>query len=543
MLRLCAARVVTQLLILALITAAVFLPGLATLPVTDRDEARFVQASRQMVASGDLIDIRFQDGARHKKPVGIYWMQALAMTAQGEGAAAPLWASRMPSFLAAIAAVVLVQVAGTALIGGARATLAALIFAGTLVLAGEARIAKTDAVLLALVLGAMAVMARLYMQRAIPVWQVYAFWACLGLAALVKGPVGPMVVGLAALALAVILRDRRWLAPLGNHWAIVLGLAILLPWVIAISLRSGGEFWHASVGADLLAKVAQGQEGKGAPPGTYLALVWLTFWPGSLLLALMLPAIWAARCDPAMRFLIAWAVPTWIVLELVPTKLIHYPLPVYPALALMVAQVWMGRTGPLSLQQRAVAIPFLALGPALLVGAIWLALTTGAVSATWPAAVALPWVALLAVAAWQMLARDLRHATPACLTLMAAITSAGVIATLARVPWLWPSDNVAALMQTAAVPGCATTGLVAVGYNEPSLIVRTSQVTALLPAGVAVDRLRAGCAVIAVEDRAASEFAVLATGLELQMRGRVDGFAIGAGRRVGLNVFSVGARP
>jgi 4-amino-4-deoxy-L-arabinose transferase-like glycosyltransferase len=37
----------------------------------------------------------------------------------------------------------------------------------------------------------------------------------------------------------------------------------------------------------------------------------------------------------AVRFLVAWVVPAWIILELLPTKLPHYPLPLYPALALL----------------------------------------------------------------------------------------------------------------------------------------------------------------------------------------------------------------
>ncbi|MDO5706758.1 MAG: hypothetical protein Q4G49_17030, partial [Paracoccus sp. (in: a-proteobacteria)] len=65
-----------RLLAVAVLAVLMLLPGLAALPVTDRDEARFVQSSRQMVASGDPIDIRFHDEARHKKPVGIYWAQS-----------------------------------------------------------------------------------------------------------------------------------------------------------------------------------------------------------------------------------------------------------------------------------------------------------------------------------------------------------------------------------------------------------------------------------------------------------------------------------
>jgi len=48
-------------------------------PPIDRDEARFAQATKQMVETGDYVDIRFQDEVRYKKPVGIYWMQAAAV--------------------------------------------------------------------------------------------------------------------------------------------------------------------------------------------------------------------------------------------------------------------------------------------------------------------------------------------------------------------------------------------------------------------------------------------------------------------------------
>lgn len=61
--------------LLLLVCLCLFLPGFADLPLTDRDEARFAQASRQMMDSGDYVNITFQEQARHKKPVGIYWLQ------------------------------------------------------------------------------------------------------------------------------------------------------------------------------------------------------------------------------------------------------------------------------------------------------------------------------------------------------------------------------------------------------------------------------------------------------------------------------------
>src|SRR2546421_12398389 len=67
------ARAAIVLIVAALLN---ILPGFFAIPPVDRDEARFAQATKQMVESGDYIDIRFQDDVRYKKPVGIYWLQA-----------------------------------------------------------------------------------------------------------------------------------------------------------------------------------------------------------------------------------------------------------------------------------------------------------------------------------------------------------------------------------------------------------------------------------------------------------------------------------
>src|SRR5256885_16856703 len=67
------ARAVAFLALVALLSV---LPGFFAIPPVDRDEARFAQATKQMVESGDYVDIRFQDEVRYKKPVGVYWVQA-----------------------------------------------------------------------------------------------------------------------------------------------------------------------------------------------------------------------------------------------------------------------------------------------------------------------------------------------------------------------------------------------------------------------------------------------------------------------------------
>ena len=67
--------------VLLLVGLALFIPGFTGLPPMDRDEPRFAQATKQMLETRDFVDIRFQGEARHKKPVGIYWMQAAVVSA------------------------------------------------------------------------------------------------------------------------------------------------------------------------------------------------------------------------------------------------------------------------------------------------------------------------------------------------------------------------------------------------------------------------------------------------------------------------------
>lgn len=541
--RLARARGWVQRLVLALLAALLFLPGLASLPVTDRDEARFVQASRQMAETGDLIDIRFQEAPRHKKPAGIYWAQAGAISLwQGLGGqgAPPLWVHRAPSYLAAIAAVVLVQAVAAPLIGAPGAFWAALTFAGTLVLAGEARIAKTDALLLALILGAQAVLAALWAGRA-RAGLAWAFWGALGASVIVKGPIGPMVVGLTALAVSAARREARWLAPLARRWPLGLGLALALPWYVAITLKSGGGFWAASLGEDLLAKVGEGQEGKGAPFGTYALALWLTFWPGALVLALALPGLWRARARKALPFLLAWLVPAWLVFEAVSTKLIHYVLPLYPALAILAVLGWQARPKAPGWPGLALAALFLALGPGLLGALLWGGFATGA-GLLWPAALALPVVLGLGYGLFRALRADLRGASVALVLALGAATHAGLIAGLARWPWLWPSEAALSAARAALPESCTVPRLVSIGHAEPSLVVRFGAQTVFADLASAPGAVQqAGpCAVLLVREASADAAvaALQAAGLALSQPVPIAGFALGAGRAVALRLYT-----
>src|SRR5579862_3959108 len=336
------ARAVAFLLLCGLL---LFLPGFFRIPPVDRDEARFAQATKQMVETGDLVDIRFQGDVRYKKPVGIYWMQAAAVEAASAlglpGAQLRIWVYRIPSLIGAIGAVLLTYWTALAFTTRRGAVLAALLMCSSVLLGVEARLAKTDAMLLLTVVAAMGAMARPYLSwqrgedEAHPPWSSPAiFWTALAAGVLIKGPLILMFAGLTIVTLAILDRSATWLWRLRPVWGLMWMLVLVLPWFIAIFWRAGDAFFNDSLGGDMLAKLAA-QESHGAPPGFYLLLFWITFWPGAPLAGMAVPAVWRARREPGAQYLLAWLVPSWIVFELVLTKLPHYTMPLYPAVAIL----------------------------------------------------------------------------------------------------------------------------------------------------------------------------------------------------------------
>src|SRR5690349_5884218 len=93
--------------VLVLLCLFAWLPGLLALPALDRYESRFAQASKQMIETGDYIDIRFSTVPRYNKPVGIYWLQAASTHVLGVPPYNRIWTYRLPSLLGGLLAVLL----------------------------------------------------------------------------------------------------------------------------------------------------------------------------------------------------------------------------------------------------------------------------------------------------------------------------------------------------------------------------------------------------------------------------------------------------
>ncbi|MGH6876065.1 MAG: ArnT family glycosyltransferase, partial [Rhizomicrobium sp.] len=207
-----------------LVVLAGWIPALAMLPPLDRDESRFAVASRQMVETGNYVDIRFATGPRYNKPAGIYWLQAASAQIWGRALRGQIWVYRLPSLFGGFLSLLFLYGIARSTAPPGTALLAALLLGTTLLVTAESDIATTDAALLATVVAAQGALMRVYLAargRASPsLALVLGGWAAMAIGILLKGPVILGVLGVTALALSVWDRDWRWLGGTRPVWGV-----------------------------------------------------------------------------------------------------------------------------------------------------------------------------------------------------------------------------------------------------------------------------------------------------------------------------------
>jgi 4-amino-4-deoxy-L-arabinose transferase-like glycosyltransferase len=531
-------------LLAMLLTLVAGLPSLLLLPPLDRDESRFAQATAQMLESDDYVDIRFQDEPRWKKPVGIYWMQAAAVSLTSDVEDREIASYRLPSLLGAMLAAWAVAWAGAALFGARVGVLGGAILGATFLLSSEAGIAKTDAMLCGATTLAMAALARIYMAARAGEQPIrphkLLFWLGLGLSILIKGPIGLMVVALTMAALSIWDRDIRWLRRLGWGWGLPLVALMVGPWAIAITIATDGGFWREAIGGDLAPKLAGAHESHSGFPGMYLLLAPLLFFPSTLLLPAAMATGWTRRAEPSIRFLVCWLVPAWLVFEITPTKLWHYTLPTFGALALLAAAALARPIGKISRITGAALAVFAAL---LIVAITVYGLTVYGTSTaqTWAAITVVAALAAGAIGAFLLLNRATGAAliTSLAFGVLAHATLAGTIRQLRPLsiaPQLERALEAADLHPRQG----RTPGPVAItGFHEPSFVFLTGRDTQLTDAEGAARALSEGRPAI-VEARDADAFRAASARLGVAGRATtvVSGHNYSQGDDVSLTVYA-----
>lgn len=546
-------------MIVGLFAAFVALAGLTAMPPIDRDEARFAQASAQMLETGDVVAIRFLDEERNKKPAGAYWLQAISVAAVSDADARQIWAHRLPSVLGVVLAALFTTRIGERLFGAGPGLLAGLLLASAPIVAAEATMAKADAALLAATTGAMAafvdILARTADGKPVPRAVPIAFWIAVGAGTLIKGPIILLVVlptaALAAWRFAFI-DVIPSLRPLTG--AAVLA-AMVLPWLIAVSVETEGRFIAEAVGRDMLGKVGAAQELHAGPPGYHLALLWPLFWPAVPLIA---DGAWRAvkgRDKWRWFFLIAWIVPAWIIFELTATKLPHYPLPLYPAIALIAAAAALerGDAGHASWRRRWGAAGYFAIGCVFAMAiavAPFAHLAPGADGAVRAALRPLTGVglALLLIAASGAIAMDYHRGRAwrpalAASGLSAAFAWAMLGLTLPNLSPTSVSTRLADAIDAADLHALRdeAPGAILIGYTEPSAVFLLGSGTAMLnPAGAAKAASATPGGAIVVDDRSQEAFQAHAkdAGLSLRKIMELNEFNYSNGRNIRLTIYA-----
>ena len=318
-----------------LILSALF-SGQNNIPPIDRDEARFAQASRQMAQSNDYINIKFQDEIRAKKPVGIYWLQAVSGNIFG---LLDIGSFRIPSLISSIISIVFTGLIARLIFPLHQSLIVALFFASSMAFMGEAHLAKTDATLLSLVCIQQYFLLKLILKKENSIKAKYLYpviiWVVFSFGVLVKGPLSFAILFPTIITYCFIKKSFSFIKLLNPILGLLISACIILPWFVAIDNSTEGLFFQKAFYDDFFNKLQSGQEGHGAWPGTHLLFLSIAIWPIATFLPGLILFVKQNKNNSVVQFLICWIIPFWLIIEVVPTKLFHYSLPVLPAVAIL----------------------------------------------------------------------------------------------------------------------------------------------------------------------------------------------------------------
>jgi 4-amino-4-deoxy-L-arabinose transferase-like glycosyltransferase len=347
--------------------------GTWSLPLIDRDEPRFAEASRELIGRGNYIVPYFNSQLRLDKPPLTYWAQVSSYRVFGEND----FAARFPSAIAAALTALLISVWGRRMGGEKLGWWAAIIFTLALQTFVHAKAAVADMWLVLFMTLAHwagyelfqrpmsnAQRPTLYQGAAVsrPPWAIWkspflVFYLALALGFLAKGPIGwtPLLT-----VCAVIIYTRDWQTVRRFRFigGFLLTLALVALWGVPALIQTRGEFFTVGIEKHVVSRSFTTLEGHGASSlGMYVLLlpfyfvtVFISFFPWSIKLPWLIRKLcWdrEARTDaPGYSgssldtYLLAGIAIIFVIFTLVSTKLPHYTLPAFPLLALLLARHW-----------------------------------------------------------------------------------------------------------------------------------------------------------------------------------------------------------
>jgi 4-amino-4-deoxy-L-arabinose transferase-like glycosyltransferase len=342
-------------LFLVLIVILFSLPQIALVPLMDRDEPRFAEASREMLQSGDIIVPTFNHVPRYNKPPLIYWCQATSFAVFGENA----FAARLPSVLATAGTVFLLFAWGMQLGSGCLGMIAGCCYAFNLQVFQQGRVATADALLIFFMTLTAYTGWRLLDHRSPPkdhplpksifrtgsALRAWTFRLVLALAAgfLAKGPEAwlPLV--------PLLTFARPWRGQVYFLLCFIFSVMLVCIWGVPALIASQGDYWKQGMSEGVFTRMTTGLQGHGASTfgwyllsvPLYVVLFWVSALPWSPLLVTHGKKLFTGwKLDRLDAYLLLNIVLIFVIFSLMVTKLPHYTLPAFPFIALLFARRW-----------------------------------------------------------------------------------------------------------------------------------------------------------------------------------------------------------
>lgn len=322
-----------DLLVLALLAAVLFLPGLGRRDLWNPDEARYVEVAREMRLFGDYAVPRLNGEVYTQKPPLLFWLIDLSAWLFGgfdEGVV------RLPTALSAIGTVLLVFLLGERWFGRRAGWLAAAAFATCFKILWQGRFGQIDMLLTCLVALGVWFWTRGYTEDRPRLYLL--FFLCAGFATLAKGPVGLLPPLLSILAFLAVTRDWREMKRLGVGRGLLLWAAVMLCWLVPAGLSGGREYLEPILIKQNVTRYADPWH-HFQPWYYYFTLIPAEFFPWAFLLPTAVVIGWkrlTGRERQGFLFALCWMVVTILFFSLSPAKRSVYILTMYPGMALMV---------------------------------------------------------------------------------------------------------------------------------------------------------------------------------------------------------------
>jgi len=302
------------------------------------DEPRFGQVAREIMQSGNPIALTINGEPYKEKPPFLFWLIALVSAPFGDVSETT---ARVPSVVSGILAVLFTYLLALRLYGLRVAVCASFVLMTSALFWWEARSVRTDMLLSGCLTAALYSFWMHHETKRLG-W-LLAFYGAVCAAVFAKGPPGVVFPLLLAITFYWGRRAERRALKLG--WGLLAITAVIAIWIIPAymmaapspsaptqNLGLAENLYRQTIGRFLLGV------SKARPPYYYLENLPLNLFPWTLFLPWVIWFTWKRRRESdAMRFLLCWIVPALIFFSISSGKRAVYLLPLFPAVAIVVA--------------------------------------------------------------------------------------------------------------------------------------------------------------------------------------------------------------